>query len=81
MLSQLRAGEALSAVLLHATALGLATCSLTYPLELPSTYRLVRDVLLEGRLSPQILVRVGWAPTEPVPSTPRRPVAEVCTQG
>ncbi len=81
VLSQLRAGEALSAVLLHATALGLATCPLSQPLELPSTYRQVRDVLLEGRLSPQILVRVGWAPTEPVPSTPRRPVAEVSTQG
>jgi hypothetical protein len=78
VMSQLRAGEALSAVLLHATDLGLATCPLSQPLEVGSTYQKVRDVLLDGRLSPQILVRVGWAPREPVPLTPRRPVDEVC---
>ena len=34
-LSHLRAGEALSAVLLRATALGLASCPLSQPLEVP----------------------------------------------
>jgi nitroreductase len=78
VLSQLRAGEALSAVLLHATELGLATCPLSQPLEVTGTYRKVRDVLLQGRMSPQILIRVGWAPTDPVPPTPRRPLDDVC---
>ena len=35
-LSQLRAGEALSAVLLRATAMGLASCPLSQPLEVAS---------------------------------------------
>jgi nitroreductase len=76
-LSQLRAGEALSAVLLHATDLGLATCPLSQPLEVPSTYRAVRDELLGGRLAPQVLVRVGWGPQDPLPPTPRRPLDDV----
>ncbi len=78
VLSQLRAGEALSAVLLHATELGLASCPLSQPLEVASSHRKVRDMLLEGRLSAQILVRVGWGSLDPVPPTPRRPVDEVC---
>lgn len=76
-LSQLRAGEALSAMLLHATDLGLATCPLTQPLEVGSTYRTLRDDLLGGRLAPQVILRVGWAPREPLPPTPRRALADV----
>ncbi|WP_308212028.1 MULTISPECIES: Acg family FMN-binding oxidoreductase [Nocardia] len=40
--SRLRAGEALSAVLLTATKLGLANCPLTEPLELPETRAAIR---------------------------------------
>lgn len=76
-LSQLRAGEALSAILLHATDLGLATCPLSQPLEVESTYRAVRDDLLGGRLAPQVLVRVGWGPRDPLPPTPRRPLSDI----
>ena len=76
-LSQLRAGEALSSMLLHATDLGLATCPLTQPLEVPSTYRTLRDELLGGRIAPQAILRVGWAPGEPLPPTPRRAQADV----
>jgi nitroreductase len=76
-LAQLRAGEALSSMLLHATDLGLATCPLTQPLEVESTYRAVRDGLLGGRLCPQVILRVGWSPQEPLPATPRRPLADV----
>ena len=76
-LSQLRAGEALSAVVLHATTLGLATCPLSEPLEVAATRSLVRDAVLDGSLSPQIVIRVGWpTDTAPLPQTPRRPLDE-----
>jgi len=76
-LSRLRAGEAASAVLLHAAALGLATCPLSQPLEVGSTRAVVRDEVLGGTLSPQLVLRVGWAPAGPaLPTPPRRPVDE-----
>jgi len=74
---QIRAGEALSAVLLHATDLGLASCPLTEPLEVEETYQQVRAGLFGRRCAPQALVRLGWAPSEPLPPTPRRPVDDV----
>jgi nitroreductase len=74
-LSRLRAGEAASAVLLHATVLGLATCPLSQPLEVGETRTVIRDRVLGGTLSPQLVLRVGWAPTgDPLRRTPRRPV-------
>jgi hypothetical protein len=78
-LSQLRAGEAASAVLLRATELGLASSVLSQPLEIPFTRRFVRDRVLGGVLSPQLLFRVGWPPAgaASIPATPRRPVTEV----
>jgi nitroreductase len=80
-LSQLRAGEALSAVLLHATHLGLATCPLSQPLEIGATREVLQDNVLGGTLSPQIVLRLGWAPADSgVPSTPRRPVDEIIDQ-
>jgi nitroreductase len=79
--SQLRAGEALSALLLTATAFGLATCPLSEPLEIPSTHSFVRDQILHGSLVPQILVRVGWAHSgPPLRRTPRRPVADTVSR-
>lgn len=76
-LSQLRAGEAMSAVLLEATREGLGTCPLSQPLEVGSTRELVRDRVLGGTLSPQVVLRIGWAPNEPLPATPRRPVEAI----
>jgi hypothetical protein len=75
---QLRAGEALSAVLLTATRLGLATDPISQPLELEDTRLELRRVCLDDRAEPQVLVRLGWAPpsASPVPATGRRPVAE-----
>jgi nitroreductase len=74
-LSQLRAGEAASAVLLHATDLGLATCPLSQPLEVDSARIRIRDAVLGGTLCPQLLLRVGWAPAGPeLPATPRLPI-------
>ncbi|MGW5382477.1 Acg family FMN-binding oxidoreductase [Nocardia sp. NPDC003963] len=78
-LARLRAGEAGSAVLLAATVLGLATCPLTEPLEVPDTRMMVRGDVLDGIGYPQLFIRVGWAAAEAdeVPVSPRRPLADV----
>ncbi|GLY38212.1 NAD(P)H nitroreductase [Amycolatopsis sp. NBRC 101858] len=78
-LDRLRAGEAASAVLLTATRLNLASCVNTEPIELTSTRGLIRDCVLDGRLEPQLVVRVGSLPEDatPLPATPRRPIGEV----
>lgn len=77
-LAQLRAGEALSAVLLHATGLGLATCPLSQPLEVGSSRWIVQDEVLGGSAAPQLVLRVGWAPAgAPLPPTPRRPLDDM----
>jgi nitroreductase len=76
-LSQLRAGEAMSAVLLQATQMGLASCPLSQPLEVGSTRRLLRDEVLGGTLSPQLVLRLGFPQPGPLPATPRRPVSEI----
>ena len=76
-LSQLRAGEALSSVLLTATTLGIASCPLSQPLEIGSTRRMLRDDVLGGTLSPQLVLRLGWPPVGPsLPATPRRSFAD-----
>jgi nitroreductase len=76
-LSQLRAGEALSAVLLLATHLGLAHCPLSQPLEVADTRETLRDEVLGGTLSPQIVIRLGWPQDHAIPPTPRRSVEEI----
>jgi hypothetical protein len=77
-LDQLRAGEALSAVLLRATHFGLSTDPISQPLEVRATRAQLRDSLLGGAAEPQVLLRLGWAPmsTIPVPQTGRRPLAD-----
>lgn len=75
-LDQLRAGEALSAVLLTATRFGLATDPVSQPLEVPATRAELRQSCLDGDGEPQVLLRLGWAPVsaDPVPRTGRLPV-------
>jgi hypothetical protein len=75
---QLRAGEALSAVLLRATHFGLATDPISQPLEVPATRAQLQSAVLGGAGAPQVLLRLGWAPmsTIPVPQTGRRPLAD-----
>lgn len=77
-LSRLKAGEATSAVLLHAAKDGLATCPLTQPLEIGETNKLVASVLGDA-LVPQMLLRIGWpSPSSRAPDrTPRRALADV----
>jgi nitroreductase len=76
--TQLRAGEATSVVLLTATSLGLASCPVTEPLEVSATRQLVRSTIFGGGDHPQMLLRVGWAPidADPLPATPRRDLSE-----
>lgn len=78
-MARLRAGEASSLVLLSATAMGLATCPVTEPLEIPQTREAVRADVFGTSGFPQMLLRVGWATVnaDPLPATPRRPLAEV----
>ncbi|MUL47127.1 NAD(P)H nitroreductase [Mycobacterium sp. CBMA293] len=78
-IDRLRAGEATSAVLLTATAQGLATCPVTEALENPQCRATVRTDVFGDELFPQMLIRVGWAPlnADPLPATPRRPLTDV----
>lgn len=78
-LARLRAGEAASLVLLSATAMGLASCPVTEPLEVPRTREAVRADVFGGNGHPQMMVRMGWAAcgAEPLPEPPRRPLADV----
>ncbi|HEX6343268.1 Acg family FMN-binding oxidoreductase [Umezawaea sp.] len=78
-MSCLRAGEATSAVLLEATAAGLATCPLTQPLEVAETRELLRTEVLGGATYPQMVLRIGWGlmNAAPLPPTPRRPLDDV----
>lgn len=78
-LAYLRAGEATSLVLLTATALGLACCPVTEPLEIGTTRERVSSEVFGGHGYPQMLLRIGRAPinADPLPPTPRRPLADV----
>jgi Nitroreductase family len=79
VLARLRAGETTGLMLLSATALGLASCPVTEPLEITETRDAVRREVFGISGIPQMLLRVGWAPVnaDPLPATPRRPLQEV----
>jgi len=79
MLARLRAGEATSVTLLSATALGLANCPVTEPLEVAETRDALKAEVFGLSAIPQMLLRVGWAPVnaDAVPATPRRPLSDV----
>jgi len=80
-LARLRAGEATSIVLLSATALGLASCPVTEPLEIAETRDAVRSDVFGSTGFPQMLLRLGWAPVnaDPLPATPRQSLDDVVT--
>ncbi len=79
MMARLRAGEATSLMLLSATALGLASCPVTEPLEITETRDAVQVAVFGLTAIPQMLLRVGWAPVnaDALPPTPRRPLSDV----
>jgi hypothetical protein len=71
-------GQALSSVLLHASASGASASYLNQPLELPALRaELQRDLLLPG--PPQLVLRIGVGSTVTAP--PRRDVKYVLTYG
>ncbi|WP_433287465.1 Acg family FMN-binding oxidoreductase [Micromonospora sp. CA-244673] len=72
----LRGGEALSALLLTATAEGLASAPLSDAIEVAWPRRMMRD-LLAGIGDPYLVVRVGWGPDDDLPPAPRRAPADV----
>ena len=71
--------EATSLVLLSATAMGLASCPVTEPLEIPETREAVRADVFGTSGHPQMLLRIGWAAVnaDPLPATPRRPLSDI----
>ncbi len=78
---RLRAGEALSHIMLTATAMGLASCPLTEPLnDMRSRLALACEVF-DGEAHPQTLIRLGLPPVDdaPPPPTERRSVGEITT--
>jgi nitroreductase len=76
-LSWLRAGEALSATLLTATMLRLATSPMSDVVEVPATRHVLRE-LLGGVGCPMIALRVGVpADGPPPPAAPRRSAYEI----
>ena len=72
----LRAGEALSAVLLTATGEGLGTAPISDVTELSITRDKLQDLLPQLGV-PQLVTRIGHAPGTPPPNSPRRTPGEV----
>jgi nitroreductase len=79
--SWLRGGEALSALLLTATARGLATAPLSDTIELAWPRQLLRE-LLAGVGQPYLVIRLGYSDTsEDLPPAPRRDADDVIEFG
>lgn len=79
--SQLRAGEAMSHLLLSATALGLACCPLTEPLRDARDRLALACEAYDGAAYPQVLIRLGPVSdgAAALPAESRRSVAETTT--
>lgn len=76
---RLRAGEALSHLMLTATAMGLASCPLTEPLNDTRSRLALACEVFDGAAHPQALIRVGrpLEDAEPPPPTERRAARDV----
>jgi nitroreductase len=77
-LDWLDAGQALEAVLLRATALGLSASFLNQVLE-HAELAVAIDQLVDTDLNVQMLLRLGWAPPPETPA-PRRELYELLTE-
>ncbi len=77
--SWLLAGQALSALWLHATSSGLSIVPLSQVIELPKTRELLRRDVFADMARPQLLLRVGWQEISraSLPRTPRRSLQDV----
>jgi len=73
----LACGEALEAVLLRATSIGLTASYLNQVLEVPDLRQRIAS-LVRPRGRPQLILRLGYG--RPEPPTPRRPISDVLTE-
>ncbi len=75
----IRAGEGMSALMLTATDLGLATGVQSQPVEVTAVRAQIDGRLLKGLGHAQLVMRLGWPdPAAPdLPAAPRRPMDEV----
>ncbi|SES40226.1 NAD(P)H nitroreductase [Actinokineospora terrae] len=80
--ARVHTGQATSAILLTATAMGLASRALSQPLADPHYRAEIRDRLLRGSHAPHLILRIGHGqPVAPhLPRTPRRPWTECYTE-
>lgn len=78
-LDWLRAGESLSRLWLQATVDELSVVPLSQVIEVDETRLALRHEVLDGSLSPHILVRIGWQEIgrSDLPRSPRRPLGAV----
>lgn len=74
-LQWLRAGQAMQRVLLTATVRGVSTTPMTAPTELPDLRELLSGT--PDTKVAQVVLRLGYG--NPVPATPRRPLADILT--
>ncbi|GAA2607821.1 Acg family FMN-binding oxidoreductase [Paractinoplanes durhamensis] len=73
----LRAGEAMSALLLEATAEGLSTAPISEAVEVAWPRELLRRLLPDAHDEPYLIVRLGYAVSgETLPASPRREARE-----
>ena len=79
----LRAGEGLVAMWLAATTGGLSIVPLSQVIEVPEARDAFQFEVLGGLAHPLVLARVGWQAIgrSGLTPTPRRPIAEVLTEG
>ncbi|MBX7434465.1 nitroreductase family protein [Mycobacterium sp. Y57] len=79
--AQLRAGEALSHLVLSAIAMGLASCPLTEPLHDPGNRLALACEVFDANAYPQALIRIGLPADDLAPPAPtaRRPAHETTT--
>ena len=82
-LSAVRAGEALSAIWLNATSMGLVGVPLSQATEVEETRNELEGRELHDRACPQVLLCLGWPTPDrtPLPATPRRPITQVLLRG
>jgi hypothetical protein len=76
---RLRAGEAVSAVLLAATRFGLGTTPLSQGVEVDAVRQAIQRDVLHVPEQPQLVLRVGWPASgaAELPPTPRRDLHSV----
>jgi hypothetical protein len=77
--SQVRAGEAMSAVLIRGAATAMSMVPLSQAMEVKETRLALQEELLDDVASPQAVIHIGWQPIaeDDVDPSPRRPVDEV----